>query len=178
MRKTLFTTSLILLLSLTAMAQGDTPKAEVFGGYSYAGDSTHGFDASIAGNVNDWFGVVADFGRQFTDINGTDSREEIRTQTYLFGPQFSIRRNRRVTPFARALFGASRIKTEATEFGQTFAFSDSSFALALGGGLDVQINDRFAIRAFQAEYLRTKFFGETQNKGRISVGLVIRFGKK
>ena len=178
MRKTLLATSLIPLLWLTTLAQSNTPKAELFGGYSYAGDSTHGFDASITGNVNEWFGVVADFGKQYTDINGTDSREEIRTQTYLFGPQFSLRRTRRVTPFARALFGASRIQTEATEFGQTFAFSDTSFALAVGGGVDVRINDRFAIRAVQAEYLRTRFFGETQNKGRISFGLVIRFGKK
>lgn len=178
MRKILFMTSLVLLLSLTAMAQADTPKAELFGGYSYAGERTHGFDAAVAVNANEWFGVVADFGRQFTDINGTDSREEIRTQTYLFGPQFSLRRNPRVTPFARALFGASRIKTEATEFGQTFAFSDTSFALALGGGLDVRINDTVAIRVIQAEYVRTSFFGETQNKGRISAGIVIRFGKK
>lgn len=178
MRKTLFTSSLILLLSLTAAAQGDTPKAELFVGYSYAGDSTHGFDGSVAVNVNEWVGVVADFGSQFTDIDGTDSREEIRTQTYMFGPQFSVRRNRRVTPFARALFGAARVRTEATELGQTFAFADTSFALAVGGGLDVRVNDRVAVRVIQAEYVRTGFFGETQNKGRISAGVVIRFGKK
>ena len=178
MREMLFTTCLILLLSLTTAAQGDTPKAELFGGYSYAGDSTHGFDASVAVNVNEWLGVVADFGRQFTDINGTDSREEIRTQTYLFGPQFSVRRKRKVTPFARALFGASRVKTEATKLGQTFAFSDTSFAMALGGGLDLRVNDTSAIRAIQIEYVRTGFFGETQNKGRISAGIVIRLGKK
>ena len=50
--------------------------------------------------------------------------------------------------------------------------------MALGGGLDVNVNDRFAIRVVQAEYLRTRFFNETQNKGRIAFGLVFRFGKK
>ncbi len=178
MRTTFFTIGFILFMSLSAMAQESAPKAEMFGGYSYAGEGSNGFDASIAGNVNKWFGLVADVGGQYTRLEEAGVRESIGTHSLLFGPRFSLRRNKRVTPFAQALFGASHVRSEATESGQIFIFSDTSFSMALGGGLDVNVNDTFAIRVIQAEYLRTRFFNETQNKGRVSIGVVFRFGKK
>lgn len=177
MRKTLFSIGLVLLVSLSAAAQESTPKAELSPGYSYAGESSHGFDLSLAVNVNRWLGVVADVGGQYTNIEDEVSRESIRTHSFLFGPRVSVRR-KRVTAFAHALFGTSHINSDATELGQVFLFSDNSFAMALGGGLDININDRFAVRAIQVDYLRTRFFDETQNKGRVTVGVVFRFGKK
>lgn len=177
MRRILFVVTLMFLVSSTTTAQ-DTPKAEVFGGYSYAGEGSNGFDASLAGNVNSWFGLVADVGGQYTRLEEEGIRERIGTNSYLFGPRFSLRKNKRVTPFAHALFGVSHVKSEATELGQTFAFSDTSFGMALGGGLDVRVNDNLAIRVAQVDYLRTRFFNQTQNEGRIVVGVVLRFGKK
>jgi hypothetical protein len=50
--------------------------------------------------------------------------------------------------------------------------------MAFGGGLDIKVNDRLAIRAFQLDYLRTNFFGETGHRGRLAFGLVLRLGKK
>lgn len=177
MRKVLFAAGLALLMLPTASAQ-DVPRAEVFGGYSYAGEGTHGWDASVAGNVNRWLGLVADVSGQYTGLDEPGVRERIKTHSALFGPQVSARGGGRVTPFARALFGASHVRTDATEGGQSFSFSDTSFAVALGGGLDVRVNDRVAIRVVQLEYVRTSFFGETQNKGRLSFGLVLRLGRK
>jgi peptidoglycan-associated lipoprotein len=177
MRKEIFVLTLLLLLSLPAIAQ-ETPKAEVFGGYSYAGGNFHGWNASVTGNVNKWFGVTADFSGQYggaIDEDGFDERQ--RVHSYLFGPRFSARK-KRVMPFAHALVGASRLKTELTGFGQRFTFSDTSFALVLGGGLDIRVNSAIAIRAIQLDYLRTGFFNETQNKGRIAFGVVFRLGKK
>jgi hypothetical protein len=66
------------------------------------------------------------------------------------------------------LVGFSHLSTTTTEFGAPLSFSDSSWGLALGGGLDIKLNDKFAIRALQVDYLRTHFFNETQTKGRIS----------
>ena len=57
-----------------------------------------------------------------------------------------------------------------------FAAKDDGFAMALGGGVDVKLNDRFAIRAIQADYLRSDVFGGTTNGMRLSFGLVFRFG--
>ena len=176
MIKACFSICMILFLSVTVMAQ-DTPKAELFGGYSYAGNGANGFDASISGNLNNWFGLVVDVGGQYTRLNDQGFTEKIRTHSILFGPRFSLRGNR-VVPFVHALFGFSHLRTETNEFGSLLSFSDSSFGMALGGGLDIKVNDKFAIRALQLDYLRTRFFNETQNKGRISVGVVVRFGRK
>lgn len=177
MRKVVYALGMVLLMFPPASAQ-EVPKAEVFGGYAYAGEGTHGWNASVAGNVNGWFGLVADAGGQYTNLEELDVRERIRTHSFLVGPQLSVRRNKRVTPFVRALFGASHVSTDATESGQSFSFTDTSFAMALGGGLDVTLNEHVAIRVVQAEYVRTRFFGETQNKGRLSFGVVFRFGRK
>lgn len=136
------------------------------------------FDASITGNVNDWFGLVADVGGQYTRLEDQGFTEKIRTRSFLFGPRFSLRRNNRVVPFAHALFGVSQVETETNEFGPPLSFSDRSFGMAFGGGLDIEVNEMFAIRAIQADYLQTRFFGGRQNKGRISVGIVLRFGRK
>jgi opacity protein-like surface antigen len=177
MRKVLYAVAVVLLWLPSAAAQ-EVPKAEVFGGYSYAGEGTHGWDASVAGNVNKWLGLVADVSGQYTSLSEPGVSERIRTHSLLFGPQVSVRGGGRATPFVRALLGASHVSTDATESGQRFSFSDTSFAVALGGGLDVKVNDRLAVRAVQLEYIRTSFFGETQNKGRLSFGLVFRFGRK
>ncbi len=84
-------------------AQGDpvTPAVELFGGYSYlrfnprvnGTDQTfdnNGGTASIAGNVNRWLGLVADFG--FYKVGGNlQPGSSGSAQTYLFGPRFSHR---------------------------------------------------------------------------------------
>ena len=175
--KAVIPTTLILLLTLTTKAQ-DTPKAELFGGYSYAGGSFHGWNGSITGNVNKWFGVTADFSGHYggsIDEDGFDEKQ--RVHSYLFGPRVAARK-KRVMPFAHALFGVSTLRTELTGFGQRFIFSDIGFGLVLGGGLDIKVNDRIAVRAFQIDYLRARFFGETENRGRLALGIVLRFGKK
>ncbi|HWN08339.1 MAG TPA: outer membrane beta-barrel protein [Pyrinomonadaceae bacterium] len=176
MTRTLFLAAIVLVFSLSAFAQ-NTPKAELFGGYSYAGTGSKGFDGSIAVNLNDWFGLVADVGGQYTRLTDSGFTEKIRSHSFLFGPKFSIRKNRAV-PFAHALVGVSKLKTETDEFGPVVSFSDTSFAMALGGGVDVKVNEHVAIRVVQIDYLRTRFFGGAQNKGRISAGIVFRFGRK
>ncbi len=52
--------------------------------------------------------------------------------------------------------------------------TDFSFATALGGGLDYKIIKPVAWR-FQGDYVRTSFFGGTQDNVRISTGIVLRF---
>ncbi len=48
--------------------------------------------------------------------------------------------------------------------------SDTSFATALGGGLDYKIIRPVAWR-FQGDYVQTRFFGTTQNNVRLSTGI-------
>ena len=168
--------SLAILALLPAKAQ-EVPKAEVFGGYSWAGGNFHGWNASLTGNITKRFGIVADFsGHYGSELDGSVLIKKD-AHSFLFGPRFSFRRER-WTPFVYALFGATRFHESATIFGQKLSASDTGFSSAFGGGLDVKVNDRIAIRAFQLDYFRPNFFGETHNRGRLAVGVVLRLGKK
>src|SRR5712691_568645 len=111
--------------SSSSMRGENTPAAELFGGYSYLRFTTdnrpivpfptvnipdrfdlQGATESITGNFTDWFGLAADFGQYRTWHHPAGAHVD--TFTYLFGPQFSFRKNERVTPFFHALFGVAR----------------------------------------------------------------------
>jgi len=87
-------------------------------------------------------------------------------ENFLFGPRVSVS-VRKFRPFAEALFGGGHVNTNG--FG-----SDTSFATALGGGLDCKIIPPVAWR-FQGDYVQTRFFGATQDNVRLSTGIVFRF---
>ena len=173
--KVLCSISLVVLAVSPAMSQ-ETPKAEVFGGYSWAGGNFHGWNASVTGNITKRFGVVADFsGHYGNEVDGPLLIHED-AHSFLFGPRFSFR-GKRLTPFVYALFGATRFHESANIFSQHLSDSDTGFSSALGGGLDIRVNNRVAIRAFQLDYFRPNFFGEAHNRGRLAVGVVLRLGK-
>ncbi len=179
--------SLMAVLSLfgaTARAQ-ETPKVDVFAGYSYfrnnpstAGASSfslNGGSASVAYNANNWLSGVADFGAYHngnilsTGTNGTLS-------TYLFGPRVSYRHFGRVTPFGEVLFGVAHAGASIAGT----SGSDNAFAMSLGGGFDYKLSQHFAIRPVKVDYLLTRFpetgtSNQTQNNLRVSTGIVFRF---
>ena len=177
MKKLILLAVMIGAMTSAALAQ-ETPKVELFGGYAYAGSGSHGFDSSVIVNINRWFGLGGSVSGQYSKFDENGISERITTNSFLVGPKFSIRTNKRITPFAQAMFGLGRLHTETNEFGPLVSFKDQSFAMSIGGGLDVTVSRHVAIRAIQIDYLRTQFFNETQNKGRIAFGIVLRFGKK
>ena len=121
---------------------------------------------------------------------------------YMAGPKYTLRHSR-VEPFAHALFGVAhrRVAGDATikldlidkaPRGPGPALnpflpiagrrSDTSFAMAIGGGLDVKLADRLWLRAVQVDYVQTRFvqgypvYGRAnQNNVKVSAGLVFRF---
>lgn len=59
--------------------------------------------------------------------------------------------------------------------------NNMAFAWGVGGGLDINVNDRFGFRLFQADYLNTRadgFGGKPINNFRLSTGVVFRLGSK
>jgi outer membrane protein OmpA-like peptidoglycan-associated protein len=171
-----------------------TPTAELFAGYSYlrfnprVNGTAQTFDnqggtASIAGNVNRWLGLVADFG--FYKVSGDlQPGSSGKAQTYLFGPRFS-HRGERWTPFASVLLGAARMSVDSSTpvAGSNNFFNNTvhknAFATAFGVGFDYKLSRHVAWRVVQAEYLITKFpdgNSNFQNNLRLATGLVFRFG--
>lgn len=179
MRKLLWISTLFLVFTISAAAQ-DYPKAEVFGGYSYlhvnelgTGFNFNGASGSIAFNPNQWFGIVGDFGGYHNGDFGVSTT----AVTYLFGPKFAYRKNEKVTPYFQVLLGGAHISASFSGV----SGSDSAFALAFGGGVDVKVHPHVAIRVIQAEYLLTKFNdgeNDRQNNVRVSAGIVFRWGGK
>jgi len=53
---------------------------------------------------------------------------------------------------------------------------DSARVVSFGGGMDYSISPRFAVRAFQVDYVHTSLFNTTQDNLRFSTGLVYRWG--
>lgn len=176
LKKALSFMCLVMLAPLPAMSQ-EVPKAEVFGGYSWAGGNFHGWNASVTGNINRRFGIVADFsGHYGSELEGSILVKQ-RAHSFLFGPRVSFR-GKRLNPFVYALLGATRFEESATISGQRLSHSDTGFSSALGAGLDVKVNDRVYVRAFQIDYFRPNFFGEAHNRGRLAFGVVLHLGKK
>jgi hypothetical protein len=172
MKKMMWLIFTILLVAGSAYAQ-DAPRAEVSMGYSFlrlggtGGMNQNGASLSIAGNVNRWFGIVGDFGGYHSSPFGAS----LNTYTFLAGPRFSLRRNDKVTPFAQVLVGGAHLAAGV----DGFSASVTPFVMSAGGGIDLRISQRVALRP-QVDYLYFRSGGQSGNAGRASVGIVYRFG--
>jgi len=177
--------AVVSLSGVSAYAQESAPKVDVFAGYSYVQASPgvtgvdsfhlHGGNASVAYNVTNWLGGVADFGG-YTNGNILNTHTSGTFSTYLFGPRVSYRHYSRITPFGQVLFGVAHSNAAAFNTGNT----QNAFTMTAGGGVDYKLFNHFAIRPFQAEYLMTRFAEgtlgtRTQNNLRVSTGFLFRF---
>lgn len=185
MRRFSIILALLMFLPIIAAAQ-DTPRVEIFGGYSYLrqndnliGEDLHGWNASFTSNFTKWLGLAAEFSGHYGDATLTPGlKADVATHLFMVGPRFSYRGSEAVTPFAHVLFGAAR--SDVTFFlpnGRN-RINESAFALIVGGGLDVKVHDNVAIRLFQADYVLTRFNSDSQHNFRASTGLVFRLGEK
>jgi hypothetical protein len=122
---------------------------------------------------------------------GTNSTtgEPLSLVTAVFGPRYTMEtRRKRYAIFGEGLVGISNgfhslFSEGSGPVGSANAGTTSSsnaLAVDVGGGLDVRLNHRFAIRAIRASYLRTQFPNTTtnvQNSLSLSAGVVVRFGR-
>jgi Outer membrane protein beta-barrel domain len=184
-RKVILVAVLSVLSSFSIFAE-DASKVDLFGGYSFfreGNNNIDGWTGSAAYKITSWLGVEGEAsGRyQSQDVTVLGRGFELdRTRHWLLvGPRYTFWKNERLAPFGHTLFGALRARSEGISVAggvpSVLTAKDDGFAMALGGGLDVTLNDHFAIRAVQADYLRSDIFGGTTNAMRLSFGLVFRF---
>ena len=124
-----------------------------------------GFEASLIRNFSKHFGIKGDFSAHFSDESGRgpitlctptcttvtqDAQLKTRVYNFLGGPEFKARNSTRFTPFAYVLAGVAHTSATFTTPGPTFNLllkrSDNSFAMALGGGLDIRASNRVSFR--------------------------------
>jgi opacity protein-like surface antigen len=181
-----------------ATAAAQTPSGNVDLGYSYYNTElpttlnvgsygrigADGWEASFEEKVLPILGVVADFNVNYlpsqtillfcpASLSPCGPAGEKATDTnYLFGPRIGVQLGR-LRPFAEFLVGAGHLSAQGTG-GITFASSNTSFATAVGGGLDYKLFHFIAWRA-QGDYVHTSFLATGVNNARFSTGIVFRF---
>lgn len=169
----------------------------------------NGGSGQLIYNFNSRLSGVADLGAVNRGNIGVINADG-RTAFFLFGPRVSYKRSARWSPYFQVLFGAADRSVSksfdvvtgpdtpglpvATPFDNFFPgpgvnitaqvkASQTDFAMTVGGGLDVKIAKRFALRPFAVDYMLTTFpsilnnnSSNTQNGLRLSAGVIFRFG--
>jgi hypothetical protein len=179
---------------LAAQTPGEQPKNELFAGYSFNSadintltidphrTAQHGVNLAYARNVTDRIGLVVDASGHFhrnTFNTGVGKFSSQRDQYFVLGGiQLRAGKGNRMRPYAHALFGASLFRgftSDIRSAGNVYTFDDAtSFAMALGGGLDLQLGKRIDWRLIQFDYSPTFFGSGRQDNFRISTGIVFK----
>jgi hypothetical protein len=182
MRKLVVIAFMLFLFAGLAAAQVPT-SGNVFFGYSFYNTdlssidraNANGWEGTLEGKVLPFVGIIADFSGHYGSQNfpgplcpncpGTINAN-VTEHNVLFGPRVSASVGK-FRPFAEAMFGVGRVNVHS-------GATDTSFATALGAGLDYRLVRLVAWR-FQGDFVQTRFFGTHQNNARISTGIAIHF---
>lgn len=187
---------LIVALSLATPCLAQSPHWEVFGGYSMQHSTVREYYKStpIIYSIRNLDESLTGWTVSFTEnlsrkrIGGTlevsghykspvlltvTTRQRI--HSIMYGPRVSILKNGPIRPFAHVLVGLAHAEAAIKPTGAHG--SDYAIAEALGGGVDIRIGKKVAVRALQAEYFRANLLGTKPHSYRASTGIVFYLGK-
>jgi opacity protein-like surface antigen len=183
----------MLLALLAGAAAAQVPNGNVYFGYTYyntdlslnRGD-LNGFQATLEGKLVPFLGFVADFTGHYGSLDfpvscslcssPTTASANAHQYEAMFGPRVSFPAGK-FRPFAEAEAGVGHVTTNGIAIDNNVILgfgSDTSYATAVGGGLDYKIFKMVAWR-FEGDYVRTHFFGTGQNNYRFSTGIAVHF---
>jgi opacity protein-like surface antigen len=169
--------TIVLLMGISGAASAQIPTAgNVFFGYSYDRtpivshdtSSLNGWDASLEGKFLPWVGLVVDIDGHSGSHNYGGLNADITAHNVLLGPRVSVS-VKRFRPFAELLIGVGHVSRS-----NGISDSDTSFADAVGGGLDYRVFGPLTVRA-QLDWINTRFYSTSQNGVRFSTGIAIHF---
>jgi hypothetical protein len=182
----------LLLAACIPAASQAIPKFETYFGYSYIqfnpGDTIPSFHANggtaqAVYNFGPMLGIVGDFGGYHTG-NGNAVLFDRTMANFQLGPRVSFFKKKRFSPYVQALFGG--VWTSSPSFGDIapprLTGSETEFAMLAGGGLNVRLSHRFALRPFEVDYLLTRGINPifdtigNQNNLRVTAGISVMFG--
>ncbi len=159
--------------SVPAFAE-EPARTDVFFGPSYLNtdeESLYGGAVAVTRYLRGSFGIVLDLSLHFGSAEGVDLRE----LNLGAGPRFAFNRTGSASFFVQALFGLRRDTASLTILDVTISDNENRFGMAFGGGVDVRLSPRWALR-LQGDYLYARSEGETVDGFRVSAGAVYRFG--
>ncbi len=154
----------------------------------------HGFEVSATGNLTRYFGIKGDFSGHFKSrtfplgsaiVPNANLELDSRLFNFLGGVQIKDNSTEGTfKPFAHALVGVAHARNRVDFSNDVCAavvpspcppdstVSETGFAAAFGGGIDIRASDRITIRAIQVDYNPTRLFDSTQHNFRFGVGIV------
>lgn len=171
----------------TGLATGD------FGDNIGSREGFNGFQVSGVYNISRYVGIKGDVSGAynktrfaFTVPPGDRVAFDTNNSLYNFLGGVQIKDNAsdaRVMPFAHILAGAGhgRVKVSNVDCnpaaictGLQGTSSETGFAGAFGGGIDVKLSNRVDLRLIQVDYNPIRFDGTTTNNFRFGIGLVFK----
>lgn len=178
-------TGRVVALAAALLLASSAEAASLFGGYSKLrldGANVHGwglaFTWPLAGSVL----MTVEATGQYGLVNGEDLTEH----AVMAGPSLAFRRGRRLVPFVHAKVGSVRSRRQVEVFGVVIGPdgvcdrscpSQTGFAAEAGGGLDLRLDDRWAVRLAEVDYRLTGLADDEFDRLRLSTGLVFSWGR-
>lgn len=141
----------------------------------------HGFEFAFTGNATRYIGAKASVTGHFLndEVSQGNFRSDMDTSLWNILVGLQVKDNtddddHRFKPFGHALVGSAIARNEFTVGPgfRNFEFTETGFAAAFGGGIDIRAGDNIDIRLFQVDYNPTWLFDRTQHNFRIGVGIV------
>jgi opacity protein-like surface antigen len=142
-------------------------------------NTLRGFTVAATGNFHKYFGAKFDYSFHVREDNFSrpagSGTIDTTVQNFLGGIQVknNLEDGPTLKPFAHALFGVAnqKIDLDSPQLPAIFGISDfhvneTSFAVSVGGGIDIKVNERFDIRAIQADW-------NMINRGDQQLGIVL-----
>jgi opacity protein-like surface antigen len=197
-----------LAFALTAAAE-DTSKLETYFGFDWVrfnpdvsnipSFNAEGGSAQFVYNFHEGIGLAFDLGAVTKDtFHGNFSNEQ---SHFLIGPRYGFYNHSRFTPFGEILFGVghasvstdilrvpavlpSSVVTLPDNVSARLTASRTSFAMMVGGGIDIRLTKRITYRLFDADYYLTRpaslITAEDVNKNnfRLTTGVNFTWGAR
>ena len=139
----------------------------------------NGFTAEFNQNVHRNIGIVTSFTATFDDVgyvdrlSGNTFDASVQRYDLMIGPRFNWR-TRHVTPFAHALFGITHLRASFDAPLASGKRTDTGFAMALGGGLDVHAGEHLDIRPIMVDWVPSWLDSRRQDNFRAGAGIKIK----
>jgi len=122
-----------------------------------------GGSVQIGTNVYRGLGIAADFTGLHSSSVGS-SGVPFSEITVTFGPRYRVSIKKKISIYGQGLIG------EGDAFDSVFPGTGAtqsgvnSRAVNVGGGIDYRLNERFAVRAIDASWIRTQYLNSTNNQ--------------
>jgi hypothetical protein len=138
--------------------------------------SLNGGGVEAAWKLDERFALAAEAGA------ARASGQDLTLASYLAGPRLHLlsdkkSRGTRMDPYAQMLLGGAHA---GGPLAGVISRSSNSFALRVGGGLNLRLNESWSVRLFEVDYLLTLLpngVNDHQNIVLVNGGLLFRFGK-